>query len=247
MAWTLEARQKAAETRERHKREKAVRQARSEARRESGVFAGVGESKVFVAPEGSMEREIDIAQCHMGGKLIADLHFTPEQVALIAFRNTDEGIAAFESETGKKWETRTYSPPTEDREFQNFENPDILKDTASAFAKPGMAQRFLGEKRCNQAGLRGWNPVKNKRGELVKVGRNLFLGEMPEEMAAKRRARNKAESDAQQKEIGERMQVNQERFVREGGLAIRPGEILRSGGQPVAAEGVHIRRGNAVE
>jgi hypothetical protein len=247
MAWTLEARQKAAETRERHKREKAARQARSEARRESGVFAGVGESKVFVAPEGSIEREIDIEQCHMGGKLIADMNFTPEQVALIAFRNTDEGIAAFETETGKKWEKRIYSPPTEEREFQNFENPDILRDTAAAFARPGMAQRFLGEKRCNQAGVRGWKPVKDKRGDLVKVGRNLFLGEMPEELAARRRAANKVESDAQQKEIGERMQVNQERFVREGGLSIKPGEILHSGGQAVTAEGVHIRRGNAVE
>jgi hypothetical protein len=175
------------------------------------------------------------------------MNFTPEQVALIAFRNTDEGIAAFETETGKKWEKRIYNPPTEEREFQNFENPDILRDTAAAFARPGMAQRFLGEKRCNQAGVRGWKPVKDKRGDLVKVGRNLFLGEMPEELAARRRAANKVESDAQQKEIGERMQVNQERFVREGGLSIKPGEILHSGGQAVTAEGVHIRRGNAVE
>lgn len=251
MPWTPEMRQKAMETRARKKAEKAAREARAAARRESGVFSGVGESRVFVAPEGSLEREVDIEQCHLNGKLIADMGFTPEQLTLIAFKNTDEGIAAFASEkpvSQFEKELRTYVPPSgEDQAMQDWQNPDMLKDAAAPFKRPGFTQRFLGERRCKEAGLRRWQPVKDAKGNLVKVGSNLFLGEMPNDLAAARRAANKAESDAQQREIGERMQVNQERFVREGGLPIKPGEILRNGSQPVAVEGVHIRRGNSVE
>ena len=251
MAWTPEMRAKSAATRERKKAEKAARMERDANRREGGVFGGVGESKIFVAPEGSLEREVNIEQCHMNGKLIADMAFTPGQLTLIAFKNTDEGIAAFASEkpvSQFERELRTYVPPSgEDQAMQDWQNPDLLKDAAAPFKRPGFTQRFLGERRCSEAGLRRWQPVKDSKGNLVKVGRNLFLGEMPDTMAAARRAANKATSDAQQKEIGERMQVNQERYVREGGLPIKPGEILRSGGQAVAVEGVHIRRGNSVE
>lgn len=249
MGFTPEMRRKSAETRARKKAERATLEVRDAGVRPGGVFAGVGESKIFVASEGAIDREIAITQCHLNGKLIADLNFTPEQLVLIRFRNTDEGIAAFAPDrpvSDFEKELRTYVPPSgEDREMQNWENPDLLGDTAKGYKRPGFAQRFLGERRTKEAGLRRWQPVKDK-GELVKAGR-MFLAEMPEKLAQQKRAANKAESAAQLREIGDRIQVNQECYVRDGGLFIKPGEILRQGGEAVTQEGVHIRRGNAVE
>ncbi len=164
---------------------------------------GVGESKIHRDPN-APDPYLHLRGLHVGGVKIETL--PEEMVARLSYDHTDEGIE--ERNRGKvegalhvRSRAGDRAPVTateferqveERRDFratgvETWEAPDPMKQLAAEHVPPGFAHRFLSEKQCDKRGMRGWEAVKDKAGQLVKVGR-MFLGIMPE---AKADARNR--------------------------------------------------------
>lgn len=182
MAFTPEMREKAAEARRRKIEEKRRRQ----------EAAGIPDSKPPVAPEGTFA-EKSILDCHVGGVLVRDL---PVEVqGRILYQQTDEGIAeanegkvagaARVTEDGFTKTCQHRKDAIVNQGMQPWEAPDPLREVADKHVRPGFKGRFLSPSTIDQRGMRGFEPVRDKDGNPVKV-RNLILGEMPEEKARQR-------------------------------------------------------------
>lgn len=146
-----------------------------------------------------------------------------------------------------------------DGKLEPWSAPDPMKEACERVPAPGMRRRFLSGKVIQRRGMRGWQPVKDKRGDLVKLG-EMFLGEMPEEKAQQRNRYYQEQSRVLVREMDESHESSVEKIVREGkkhGLTVlRPGEIVQGAsahefmnlGNPARrkdAIGTQIRRGNS--
>lgn len=117
-----------------------------------------------------------------------------------------------------------------DDKIEPWSAPDPIQEAIAKAPKAGFRRRLLSERVCDKRGMRGWEPVKDKNGNLVKVG-NQFLGEMPE---AKARQRTKFYQDQGNEAIRETQtsfQQQVEKITREAkklGLEVlQPGETVR--------------------
>jgi hypothetical protein len=63
----------------------------------------------------------------------------------------------------------------------------VLDDAVERYGRPGMAYKFLSQRCCDVLGMRGYEPVKDERGDVVKVG-TLTMGAIPAAIAERRRA-----------------------------------------------------------
>lgn len=186
----------------------------------------------------------------MGGKPIP-----PELLHLVTFRHTDQGIEEFNR--GKEVPRVTVTSEPFDKivnapeGIEPWETPNPLKDAAAPYARDGFRQRWLSPMRVEQAGMRKWKPVRDERGDLVRM-RKMFLAEMPEEMAERRQQACRDEAKAQYREASESFSETQNRLAhdnRDSGVTVlKQGEEVRNveNGQVVTA-GVHTSRGPSSE
>jgi hypothetical protein len=108
-----------------------------------------------------------------------------------------------------------------------------MREAATRYGRPGMAVKFLSD-RCNQVlGMRGYEVVKDPRGDVVKVG-NLIMAEIPQDWADRRLRHYADESVADLKEQEAIYYENAARQIAsEGGRAagaspMRPGDSIRA-------------------
>jgi hypothetical protein len=101
-----------------------------------------------------------------------------------------------------------------------------MEEAVQRYGQPGMAAKFLSERCIGVLGLRGYELVKDERGEVVKVG-TLMMGQIPERMADARRVHWARESDDAVREAAEQFEDSAARAIRDGG---RGGiSVLRDG------------------
>ncbi len=70
--------------------------------------------------------------------------------------------------------------------LEPFEVEDPMRACIDRHTPAGHRGRMLSDTTCRLKGLRGWEPVKDAKGNRVMVG-NMFLGSMPEERAVRRK------------------------------------------------------------
>ncbi len=200
MAWTPEQREKAAEARQRKIQE---RQERQEA-------AGIPDSRPPIAPEGTFP-ESSILDCHVGGVLVGDLPC--EVQGRILYQQTDEGIEEFNAgkvESAARVTQDQYSKTLEhrrdavkDQGMEPWQAPDPLKEVADAHTPEGMKAKFLSPARVAKDGTRGYEVVKDGRGDPVRV-RDMVLGVMPESKVEQRNAFYRSKANQAISEIQKR-------------------------------------------
>jgi hypothetical protein len=108
-----------------------------------------------------------------------------------------------------------------------------MRDAVQHYGHPGMAVKFLSERCMDVLGMRGYVIVKKDNGDPVKVG-TLFMGEIPEDWAERRRQHWADESTSQLQEQEEKYYENAKRDIAsEGGRAagaslLRPGDTVKA-------------------
>lgn len=151
------------------------------------VGAGVGESKTFAAAPGSFEPN---PVRHAGDRPIGTGTFDH----LLASQHSDEQQAENDlkpkaqiSVVRDAFEKKTYDEYTDDRKhtFKPWMTTNPMQAIANRHCPRGHAPRFLGERKVQVDGLRGWEPVIDSKGDPIKLG-NMTLASMPREMADER-------------------------------------------------------------
>jgi len=169
---------------------------------------GIGESKIFCAPEGSLgETAIDrLKKCHINGVEIAEMNLDPQVLSALDYYATEEGVAeknarpnvreASGVELGKDGFSKALEQRKDDVKFRGlplYESRDPLKEVADKFVPQGMRPKFLSGQRVREGGGTGdhevvmYPPGHPQHGDPVKV-RGMVLAQMPEEMAQARAA-----------------------------------------------------------
>jgi hypothetical protein len=92
----------------------------------------------------------------------------------------------------------------------------VLDETVARYKEPGMSYKFLSDRVTNVLGTRGYETVKDARGDVVKVG-TLMLAKIPQMLAEKRRAYYERQSqEAIQGEV-EKFEEEAERLAHQSG------------------------------
>lgn len=242
---------------------------KSKATGKKATSQGVGESKVFAAEDAPQSSYLE--DLHIDGKRIGD-HFTPEQIVMLRYEFTDEGIAERNegrAEAAARVVSGEFDKALEHRGdmleagMEPWQAPDPLRELADVHVPPGMKPKFLSKRVMDKVGKRGYEIVK-VNGEPVSCG-NMILGMMPEYKARQRNAHYAQESRDAIKESQERAREEQARSARDSKeqpyvVPLRPNEIVtgRAVGvseeraaagdipdyDPTATMGLQIRRGN---
>lgn len=153
--------------------------------KENKSAGGIGESKVFTAPEGTFD---DQPVLHMGGKPIP-----PELLHAVPWANTDEGIAEAEARPGPRASVEVLSDETmPGRHAQRFKESaeqgkpwlagNEMMRLMDVYRPEGHKVRFLADEVNKKSGLRGYQVVKDEHGEPVRFG-NSVLGSVPDKRA----------------------------------------------------------------
>jgi hypothetical protein len=203
MAWTSESRDKAATTRRQNAEVRAAEKA--------PTSTGIGESRVFCDPD-APQQDDRLLNCHINGKLIRDLGFTPLQLSAISWHITDEGIEANNEGKSEVRASVTRDPLSKsmekrkddvlDRGMETWEAENAMQQILDANPRPGFRRRFLADAVVNKRGLRGWQPVI-KDGQPVTLG-GLKMAEMPIEKAEARNRAVRAAGNERLKQVQER-------------------------------------------
>src|SRR5258708_18807057 len=186
---------------------------------------GFGESQMFADPKSNQTSYLEAL--HINGKLIGE-NFAREQIALLRYEWTDEGIAernegkvesaARVTADGFEKACEARADHLSNESMEPWEAPDPMKELADAYVGKGMRPRFLSpvvvEKRAR--GLRGWEPVRDQNGNLVKLA-NMVLAQMPEEKARKRQRYYQEMGASQLDSHQSKQREEQERSARDGG------------------------------
>lgn len=149
---------------------------------------GTGESRIFSAPaDDPMRVEPPV-------RTVNGVPIPPEFAHAIPYDHTDQGIAeraaqpkawssgfsdSFDKLIAERRESLMEGTPT-------WAAPNPMKELADAHIGPGMSPRFLSPSKCDREGTRGFQVVRNEKGDPVKLG-NMVLAQIPEELAQKRR------------------------------------------------------------
>lgn len=106
-----------------------------------------------------------------------------------------------------------------------------MEEAVQKYGQPGMAAKFLSERCIGVLGMRGYELVKNEKGDVVKVG-TLMMGQIPERTAAARRDHWARESDSAVQEASQIFEDAASRAIRDGrggGISVlRDGEGISS-------------------
>jgi len=186
------------------------------------VAGGVGESKVFCAPEA--ERPVTgvdrILACHIDGKPVKDMGLDPQILCAIDYYSTDEGIKERENapmareSSGITQGAGPFEKALQERrdDVLNrgkalFDARDPLKETADRYAKPGMRPKFLSAARIKDEGGTGIHElVKDEKGEPIKV-KGMLLAHCPVEVVQARDKHYRARGNDLLKQITESHQA----------------------------------------
>jgi hypothetical protein len=181
----------------------------------------------------------------------------PEFAHVIPFANTDQGIAErnardiVREDAGRaKVVAGPFEKGLEKMGDEQFLDTDPFKETVAPFRErqPGFSFKMLSERVIQKRGLRGFEVVKDEKGDPVKCG-GMILGRMPQDLARRRNARFQELGNEALREAAEAYQREQEKVIREGGRdglgVLRPGEILTDARDPehAAVSGLHQTRG----
>lgn len=177
---------------------------------------------------------------------------------LVPERHTDAGVEEFNR--GKEQSrVQIVSDPFEKALLQHEESPadqpwqhtDPVASLLQRHGEPGKKYRLLSERIVGARGLRGYVPVRDGEGNLVKLGTSV-LGEMPEELAQKRDAFFQEESSRAVRVAQEEFQVKQEQMVHDAGVEgvgpLASNQVLHDVNDPsfVGQTGLQISRGNPI-
>lgn len=176
------------------------------------VAGGVGESKIFAAPDAAKQAELDrLLKCHMGGVLVSDLVDQGKIDAtllgsVLNYWSTDEGreeanaaklaptpgVEVTRNAPGRRGSSLDPDKAVEQRRdavrdvdghaIEPWEAPDVRRDVAEKHTPEGHRARFLSPAVVDKLGTRGWQPVRDANGDPVRVG-NMILASMPENKA----------------------------------------------------------------
>lgn len=102
-----------------------------------------------------------------------------------------------------------------------------LEDAVRRYGNPGMAPKFLSERCIGALGMRGYQIVKDERGDPVKVG-TLIMGEIPIHMAERRRQMAARLSDEAVNDQAEAYYEGQQRMIRDAGAVAAGSGPLRN-------------------
>jgi hypothetical protein len=209
---------------------------------------GVGDSRVFVDPDGPRDARTDLT---VNGEPIPE-HLTH----LIPYEATDQGRV--EVNAGKtEARAQVLRDPVDnkiaafgDESLEPWQSPNPMKELADAHVGPGMRARFLSQRKCERDGMRGWKPVINPAtGEPVKLG-HMILGEMPEAKAIARNKHYEEQGAEDLREIYDEFNEKQTKLMRDAGIRdmgpLRPGELVEDDRtHEVDQIGLQQSRGNA--
>jgi hypothetical protein len=143
--------------------------------------------------------------------------------------------------TAKAFRDRILRIPqrTVEIELDDVIDPLIINPMRNVVAKygplhPGMSFKFLSD-RCNDVlGLRGYEVVKDERGDPVKIG-TLIMGMIPEYIAQRRMEHFAEEGRAQVRDMEEAYYDKAQREIAGEGGAMRSGASLLRPGERVTA------------
>jgi hypothetical protein len=127
-----------------------------------------------------------------------------------------------------------------------WECTNPLAEAAERYSEPGMRYRGLSQRVCDKKTLRGWEVVKDEKGDPVKVG-DMILGKMPIERAERRNEHYRKEGEANLSAARERLKVDQERLSRDaqskGFTAgpLRDGDVLTDYDDPDRRISIGVR------
>jgi len=137
--------------------------------------------------------------------------------------------------TAKAFRDRVMAIPTRTVEVEIDEELDPLlvnpmREAVARYGRPGMAVKFLSDRCMSVLGRRGYEIVKDERGDAVRIG-TLYMGEIPQGMAD-RRIRHFAEmSQSEVNEQEEAFMEQAERTIRDsktsGVAPLRQGEMIQ--------------------
>lgn len=176
----------------------AAREERLREREQRQEFAGIPDSRPFIAPIEQPNAMTRLEACHINGRLVKDMQLEPQVLAALDYGATDEGIAEKNArpnvrepsgvslgsdEWNKALKQRT--DDVKERDMPMFEARDPLREVADQYAKPGMRPRFLSQKKVKDGGHQQYVPVKRENGDPVMV-RGMLLGHIPEDVARER-------------------------------------------------------------
>jgi hypothetical protein len=180
MGFTPESARKAAETRHANK---AAQEARLKTFEETSPGSGTGPnqkvspaaSHVYTGPsdEEIQKRDREIQARNRG---IPKVELTRDQ---------------FDKQIFEKRNASDFDPDAED-------NP--LASAQRMYGRPGMALKALSPRMIGTYGMRGYEAVKDTNGDPVRIG-NMVLGEIPQDIADRRRSKPQRESSQLIKDI----------------------------------------------
>lgn len=156
----------------------------------------------------------------------------PELAHAIPYANTDEGraerpvadcvVSVVHDELSKKIQQRGDFKRSN---LEVWEAPDPMKELADRHVQPGFSPKFLSPARIARDGMRGFEAVRDERGDPVKLG-NLVLGQMPVEVRDRRNLHYQKKHERLVESMNQQIQQEQERFERDE-LNIRPSGASR--------------------
>lgn len=202
------------------------REDRLREREERLEYAGIPDSRPFIAPVEEPNAYSRIEACHINGQLIRDMNFAPQVLACLDYYSTDEGVAERNARPNvrepsgvtlgrddwdksleqRKDDVRVRGMPLE-------ESKNLFDEVADQYRKPGMRARFLSAKTVQDGNLDEYELVKKPNGDPAKCC-TMFLGHIPEHVAV-------ARAKAYQKRANQMLNELNKNYRDEGGATAR--------------------------
>lgn len=205
--------------------------------------SGIGESRLNRDENAPAPAILD---CHVNGVRVGDLPEITQQG--ITYAITDEGLEERMERIAKAkadgWTDEMLRVKVGDqfdsqkaafKAFRkdhpgapvNFQH-DPMHDAVEAHREDGMTYKFLSPRINEKKGLRGYEVVKDRKNDPVKV-QGMVLGKIPQAIADERKAKSRARTDYLEKLV-----ATNERELARGGDArpvVRPPEPLQEMGE----------------
>jgi len=109
-----------------------------------------------------------------------------------------------------------------------------MREAVARYGRPGMSVKFLSDRCMSVLGRRGYEIIKDERGDPVRIG-TLFMGEIPEYMAQRRIQHFADLSQSEVNEQEEAFMEQAERTIRDsktsGVAPLQPGDMIERSSQ----------------
>ncbi len=178
----------------------------------------------------------------------------------IPHRYTDEGVEEYNNRPNvdKNGPRVEFVADEFDKKIQQrmdamepWQAPDPMQELAEAHVEPGFRARFLSDRVVQRSGTRGWEVVKNEKGDPVRLA-TMVLAKMPEQRAKQRNVYYQEQAREQARDAIEHYQEEQERLIRDekaaGVAVLKSNETVRDyQTHRVGQIGLRSVRGNSQE